>query len=170
MKSKIVFLDLEETLIDNWQDKNLLPNNIAKIKKELKQIAPDLVSIWSFAIWNEDDLLEFITSGLKVELECQLRINKFNEIPTIEEIQHIIEKREKLKYDSLVEFMCLNNKELSFIKYGLTKTDTDFWLIDDTVPNLFLENNDTNVSINLINVNTGLQEIKAVHKCFGYGE
>ncbi|MCA9497316.1 MAG: hypothetical protein KC589_10325 [Nanoarchaeota archaeon] len=48
-----LFLDLEETLIDEWTTKNII--NINKIKQLITEINPSTVHIFSAAIWDSND-------------------------------------------------------------------------------------------------------------------
>lgn len=63
----IVFLDLEETLIDNWENGWLLPTNIATIKKAIGPANPKL-GLMSWAVWDDKDKAKF-NSDLRPELE-----------------------------------------------------------------------------------------------------
>lgn len=149
----IVWLDLEETLIDQWGQFNLLDDRIAKIKKFLKNIQPEQLGIWSFAIWNEQDIIKFNTNGIREQLEQELEY-KFNDIFSIEDIRTLVEEYEGFHYESTIEFIQLNGKHWSFIKFAFLHRDTNFYLIDDVIPNLKIYNEDLNVEVNLINVIT----------------
>lgn len=150
----IIWLDLEETLIDQWGQFNLLDYHIKNIKLLIHQIKPDELGVWSFAIWSEKDINTFNTNGIKEQLEQELNY-KFNSIFSIEEIREIVQEYEGFKYENVIEFIQLNGKHWSFVKYAFLHKDTNFYLIDDCVPNMRIENTDNNVKVNLINVETG---------------
>lgn len=48
-----LFIDLEETVIDNWFNKNFI--NIDKIKNMIDDLNPDHLHIFSAAIWDIND-------------------------------------------------------------------------------------------------------------------
>jgi len=56
-----VWLDLEDTIITNWNEA-LLTNN-GKIKKWLDERDVKELRIWSFAIQNNNDKERFVRSG-----------------------------------------------------------------------------------------------------------
>lgn len=63
----IVFLDLEETLIDNWENGWLLPAKIAIIKEMLSEFSPK-IGLMSWAVWDDADKVKF-NIRLRPELE-----------------------------------------------------------------------------------------------------
>lgn len=152
----IVWLDLEETLIDSWGEFNILDQKVENIKTLLKKVKPDEMSVWSFAIWTEKDIARFNTNGIKQQLEDLLEF-KFSNIHTIDEMQKMVEQYDGFKYVNTVEFIQINQKLWSFVKYCFNHNNTNFWLIDDCIPNMTIQNKDNNVTINCININTGFQ-------------
>ena len=153
----IVWVDLEETLIDSWGEFNVIDRNINNINKLLKKVKQTEMSVWSFAIWTENDIKRFNTNGIKQQLEELLEFN-FTNIHTIDEMKQMVEEYDQFKYNDTVEFIQLNQKLWSFVKYCLNHSNTSFWLIDDCVPNMTIQNKDSNVTINCINVNTGFEQ------------
>lgn len=58
---RILMLDLEGTIIDNWNTYNLIPSNIDYVNQLIKGNHIDAVGIYSYAVWcqaNLDELLE----------------------------------------------------------------------------------------------------------------
>lgn len=53
----ILFLDLEETLIDLWETRNTLVSNVERIREEflLTREAPPVLGLMSWAVWNDQD-------------------------------------------------------------------------------------------------------------------
>ena len=66
----IVFLDLEQTLIDNWENGWLLPEKI-KVIRGLCAPFDAKVGLMSWAVWDENDKAKF-NSELRPELEKAL--------------------------------------------------------------------------------------------------
>lgn len=66
----IIFLDLEETLIDNWENGWLLPGKIKTIRG-LRAPFDAKVGLMSWAVWDEKDKAKF-NSELRPELEKAL--------------------------------------------------------------------------------------------------
>lgn len=59
---RLLFLDLEDTVIkpvDSWMFTDIIPRNIQKVKQILNEFNPDEVHIFSFAIWNQAELLRY---------------------------------------------------------------------------------------------------------------
>lgn len=146
-----VWLDLEETIIDNW-DSGLLINP-GRIKKWLKSTYNvDEINIWSFAIWNEADKLEFVSTGMKAAIEKALEC-RIIDFPSVEDMQQLIEKYEGIIYDSRGEFMQLNQKRWSFMKYCLGyEPNTRCVLLDDAVPSWELIDWKTKTVVHLVNI------------------
>ena len=55
----IVFLDLEETVIDEWGQWNYLPRNIIAIARFLKNHPDCRLGLMSWAVWNDADKNKF---------------------------------------------------------------------------------------------------------------
>lgn len=66
----LVFLDLEETVIDNWENGWLLPAKIAIIKEMLSEVTPT-IGLMSWAVWDDKDKEKF-NETLRPELENAL--------------------------------------------------------------------------------------------------
>ena len=147
-----IWIDLEETIINNWDDKYFLQSTRA-IKKWLSEVQGlTEINIWSFAIWDSADIWHFEKSGLKKDIEDALRF-PIAQYPSVEEMQKMVYSYDKIDYDSRNEFMQLNGKMWSFMKFALQYKNTRFILIDDAVPNMTLNQEDYNTSIEFINVN-----------------
>lgn len=78
MNAPLVFLDLEETLVDNWNDGNLLEVGLHRTReflKELKEVGapPAVVGLMSWAVWNSDDKVDF-DKRFRPFLEAELRV------------------------------------------------------------------------------------------------
>ena len=146
-----VWLDLEQTIINNWQE-GLLINSTA-IRRWLNQHEVGDIHIWSFAIYNDKDLKDFVQSGMKEAIERILN-RKILSHPSVEQMQQMVYKYERIKYDHWSEFTALNGKQWSFIKFCLGEhPDKKCVLIDDVVPSLEIKNVKTGGEIILINVN-----------------
>lgn len=154
----IIWLDLEETLIYQWGQFNLLDDRIRNIAQLIKEIQPEELSVWSFAIWSEKYIVKFNNNGIREQLEEALDY-KFTTIFSIEDIRTLVEEYEGFQYDNTVEFIQLNGKHWSFVKFAFLHKDTRFYLIDDCVPNLEMYNSDLNVEVHLINAITGLPKM-----------
>lgn len=63
----IIFLDLEETLIDNWENGWLLPEKVNAIRAMCAPFNAK-VGLMSWAVWDESDKVKFNTN-LRLELE-----------------------------------------------------------------------------------------------------
>jgi hypothetical protein len=144
-----VWLDLEETIINNWDDGRLI--NVTKIRKWLDILEVEEISIWSFAIWNDKDIKSFEWM-MKEEIEVALR-RRIVDYPSVEAMRAYVYEYERIKYDSQSEFMTLNGKRWSFIKYCMVhQIGQHSILLDDAVPNLDVYDRKTKTNIQLYNV------------------
>ena len=145
-----VWLDLEDTIITNWDDGILLNPN--KIKNWLDKNHIEDIDIWSFAIWNQQDKDFFVSSNMKTTIENALK-RRINDFLSVEDMQSLIFDYERITYFSREEFMQLNSKKWSFIKYCLGyQMGHTCYLIDDAVPNQTIIDHNTNTTIHLVNI------------------
>jgi len=162
MKTKI-FLDLEETIIDAWDSRIFLLNNIADIKTFINgnfNFNSVELGIFSFAIWNEEDKEDF-NKNLKNIIQDLFELPIIDEnIVTVTDIGDLLSKK---LFVNLLPFELINiwGKEKAFFDWvSLTdqKRTKRFILIDDIVRNLTIKNNTFGEETHLINV-------KDVTKC-----
>lgn len=75
----LIFLDLEETVIDDWENAFLLPHNIDKIKRNFVNDwnKSNVFGLMSWAVQNEDDKAKF-NKQIRDRLEINLGV-KFND-------------------------------------------------------------------------------------------
>lgn len=141
------FFDLEETLITEFDNPVII--NREKVKNLW---VPPKVGIFSFAIWNETDRIQF-TNFMKPMLEDVFEF-VITEVPTMDEITKLI----KTKWiaiqdrDDVFDFF---DKERAFIEYcRLMYPNDNCILIDDRVDNITLRNGlVTGTEIKTININ-----------------
>ncbi len=129
-----IFLDLEGTIINNWNEGLLInPQKIKNFIHSTANVYNRSVTIFSFAIYDENDREEFVTSGMKEAIENSIDCMITN-VLNVKEIQKAVYEYEKVKYDSIFEFIQMNGKQWSFIKYCMIKHvgETSI-LIDDCV-------------------------------------
>lgn len=142
------WLDLEETIINSWDDPRLC--NVSKLKKLLSENSVNQVSIFSFAIWNQKDKKEFF-NNLKEPIERALDVN-ISVVPTQEEILKDVVKFTGCKWE-LHELSSVWGKHRSFFDFcQFNFSNAKCVLVDDAVPNMVLVNKDKNLTMELINV------------------
>lgn len=147
---KKVWLDLEETIIDSWSSGLLV--NTSKVRKWISDQAVTNVSIWSFAIWDEKDWNEFSSSGIKNTLERALNVEIY-EYLCVDDVQKKVFEYENVHYESRSDFMSLNGKHWSFIKYCMHhQQGHECILLDDVVPSWVLLEPKTNTIVRLVNI------------------
>lgn len=80
-----LWLDLEDTVItpvvDGWFNTHMI--NVQKVKAFIAEFKPDQVHIFSFAVWNQQELMRF-NMGTRPMLEQSLDI-KLCVIPTVDD-------------------------------------------------------------------------------------
>ena len=145
-----VWLDLEATIITCWEEGFLINQEVIKSWLDENNIGD--INIWSFALWDEKDRDEFITSGMKSAIEKVLD-RRILTHPCIREMRAMIFKTEKLKYISTRDFIQINGKHWSFIKFCMGEhPDKKCVLIDDMVPSIEIRDSRTQGEIILINI------------------
>lgn len=144
-----IFFDLEGTLINSWSDVSLC--NIERVRNIIKEHGITEISIFSFAIDNENDVRTFEKDGFKNFIERAYEI-KIVECPTTKEIMSVCLKYSGNLFD-LFEFKSVWGKTRAFQEYctALYK-DTACMLIDDVVPNTTLYMHDKGLTISTIKI------------------
>jgi hypothetical protein len=121
--------------------------NVNVIKRWLDALEVKEINIWSFAIWTKEDKEFFVTSGMKEAIERALE-RDIVEFPSVEEMRAYVYEYEHITYDSQREFMTLNGKRWSFIKYCMVhRIGQHSILLDDAVPNLDVYDRNTHTTI-----------------------
>ncbi len=148
-----VFLDLEQTVIDSWDNPLLM--NVEKIRDTLDLLSVTEVGIFSFAIWNDEDKVDFEKRGIKLAIENALNV-KITQILTIPQIAKEIFWKTGMQLE-LTEFITLWGKQRAFIDWAMvthqkTDKDTTIVLIDDVVQNLTITDHDRGIIIELMKI------------------
>lgn len=139
-----IFLDLEETVINNWWD-GILTNHIEPIKELLSYLDRQgkiaSVGIFSFAISGADDMHQFFERGMAKQLSDVLEIDPFTmkNVITCEQMLNASKQYCGLHYESWSDFCTIKNKHGAFKEWAMLHADktkaVDNWvLIDDVVP------------------------------------
>lgn len=131
---RIVLLDLEQTVIDDWEHMNALPENITKIRWAIRRTDCKL-GLMSWAVWNEVDK-ETFKFRLQGPLEEMLGM-KFSEelIFSMHDFSDIILKR-KHKWVTRDDMFDLYGKEeclLQLLRLEHFGPNARITLIDDVV-------------------------------------
>ena len=146
---KIVFLDLEETIIKSWHDPVLI--NVEKIRSFLKEHNTTKIHIFSFAIDNGMDKLKFNHSGLKKEIEDRLDV-EIVATPSVQEIMKVCVSHTGNVFE-MYEFKALWGKMRAFHDFiNACFVGCECWLLDDVVQNTTLINRDTNTTIHTVKI------------------
>jgi hypothetical protein len=144
-----VFLDLEETVINNWRDGQLV--NTAKVRSLLKDLGVSSVHLFSFAVYNDADKAHF-TKVLKPFLEQALEV-EFLDNPSVADFKLADTQLTGIHWDSLTDFIQVRGKIDGFRSWCKVKFDKQHnVLIDDTVPNATWHNTDTGLVLQFIDV------------------
>lgn len=123
--SKVVFLDLEETVISEWADPVLV--NRSRVVEWLEEEAPSSVGIFSFAIHHDQDLLIF-QQEIAPMLFRALGITTFSHVPTVEDVACCGEQSV-----SLAQIFTAGKAE-GFLRYVLANFEEgEYVLLDDKV-------------------------------------
>lgn len=148
MNKKVLFLDLEETVIKSWDNPELI--NVDKIKNFIKKISPDEINILSVAIWCNSDVEIFMEryKGV-IEKALAIRMNK------VYAMSDFIKQSSwgNCSFESRMESMMVVGKFRIFEDFCERNLPKTFCLlIDDNCPSKIIVNMDTETTINLVNV------------------
>jgi len=152
--STTVFIDLEQTLIDNWSSRELI--NIRPIRAFLKARGVTEISIYSFAIYDDNDKRKF-SDHLKSQIEEALGVTVLA-YPSVRDMIREDKKFTGVTFDQwseITDYLRLRRKQDSFVNYILGTCEFDLAiLIDDVVPDLTISHRFDGWAIELWNVNS----------------
>ena len=150
-----VFLDLEQTVTTLIEDQLYSTTEligIQKMRKFLKERNASVVSIFSFAIDNDEERMTFLNSWLRRALEEGLGV-KILEVITVEEVRNAILKRRRAKFEELWEVKQLVGKEVGFLDYVRQHhKNCHCILIDDMVETSKMTFSNSGLEVEMINV------------------
>jgi len=142
-KQRILFLDLEQTIIDVWQDANIIQVQVPFIKEVIRKFKPEHIGIFSFAIDNESDKEHFRNRMQdKIEMAIGMKITWKHIMSTSEMIKLIKKLNHTVAMDA-VDFFTWFNKEKALIDcLKASSFQGRACLIDDTVDDsIFVDRN-----------------------------
>lgn len=147
---KFVFLDLEGTIIDTWDNHEM--GNIQKVRQWLKNENVKAAGIFSFAVDNEKDKADFKNAFVFKALEEALGV-MFTRIVTVEEVRHAIMMKNRVKLEDLWEVKQLWGKERGFIDFCFQHfNDCECVLLDDLVNDMTVTFTRKNLTVRTVNV------------------
>jgi hypothetical protein len=147
---KILFLDLEETLIESWTQPTLIIDKIITIKNFCKENKITKATMFSLAICNEKEKEEFdfrlkqlLENCLEISLDVVLLDLVFKEI--------IIKRGIIAEPHEFCDIFIFNMKEQPFLEWISLKDDKnkEFILFDDMISNKDILLRDKNIKITL---------------------
>jgi hypothetical protein len=162
---KHLFLDLEDTVItpvmDGWFNTHMI--NVAKVRKFIAEFKPDAVHLFSFAIWNQEELKRF-NLGTRPMLENSLGI-KLSGVPTVDDEIIPVCCRVKgidpgrVNFSDMSDFWGKHdafrlNMMHMFKNTHEHDTDVEVVLLDDAVMNETFEWPDLRVKGRILNIDT----------------
>ena len=144
-----VFIDLEETIIESWDNPLLM--NVSKLKDILSTLEVSSVDVFSAAVWNDTDKSIFV-SQMKEAIE---RVLDVVIVDTISMGDVWFQTQWKsAKFESICEMTALIGKKRMFEDWCREKHFNEHCiLIDDSFGNSFLHNSDSGGIVQVIDVN-----------------
>lgn len=125
--------------------------NVQKIRAFIETHRPDSVGIFSFAIWDDKDHVDFGKWGIKSAIENALGI-ELTEILTVPQICKEVFWKQGVVME-VNEFITIWGKQRAFIDWCLLTQQGHAMLIDDVVQNITVIDNDRQLRIDTLNVN-----------------
>lgn len=150
----IVFLDLEETIIESFSDPVLC--NVTKIRNFLEARDVTKIHMFSFAIYNDADRDTF-DRFIRPNIEEALGVTVIS-CPTVVEMYKTDTNFTGTRFDIInpvMDYISLRGKKDAFINYVNAVFDYDVAiLIDDMVPDLDISHRFNDYTIELWNINS----------------
>lgn len=135
-KSNLFFIDLEQTIIESWDNPNLI--NVQRISTWLKQERADELRIFSFAIWDDKDKRKF-DNDIKPAIQLALDLPVVS-WPSVQDMMRADFNHTGIRFEeghAVSEFIQLRGKEQGFFNFVCNQYDFDrAVLVDDVVPDL----------------------------------
>jgi hypothetical protein len=130
---RIVLLDLEATVIDDWSSRNAMPENLEKIRSFLQP--EDKLGLMSWAIWDAEDKSTF-QGDLQLLLEDAVEHAFTQEfIFSMSDFSDIILKhcRKWVSKDDMFDLFGKEECLLKLVRLGWFPENCEVILIDDVV-------------------------------------
>lgn len=144
-----VFLDLEGTVVDDWTNMKLV--NARRVGDFLQKLKVIEVGVFSFAVWNDNDLNLFKTD-LQSRLESVLDV-KVTDVPTVKMMMDLDRNSTHTHFDDASDFITMRGKKNAFMNWvDHMFPNTDCMLVDDLVPDVTVHNRLTKRSVFFVNV------------------
>ena len=144
-----VFLDLEETVINNWDEGFLV--HTSKVRDFLKEQNVKGWTVFSFAVWNASDVAVFQKRHqrfLEKALDCPVL-----SCPSCQDFMECDTEKTGVRFDSLTDFISIRGKVGAFTNWcAVNHSGQHSVLVDDVVPNAVWTNKDTNTTVEFVNV------------------
>lgn len=151
MTQKLLFLDLEETLIESWDDPRLCkPAKVSGLLEKHfgkdRDITP--ASLWSFAVWHQADVDHF-NKHFRDFLQNTFSISFGDHILTMQEMCENSRQFKGWSHLDATEFSQLFGKDVSLEHWAKMKDirDSEIILLDDTVENKSIRFHDRNLTL-----------------------
>ena len=160
-----LFLDLEDTIItpvmDGWFNTHLI--NVEKIKRIMADFNPDRLHLFSFAVWNEEDLKQFnlgtrpmIENALGRQFDSTWTVDD-DILPACLEIRKmapgVVDSSKMSAFWGKHETFRLNMRHRHRVTWKNLQIETEVMLLDDAVWDESWEWPDLHVKGRIININ-----------------
>lgn len=157
MQPEQIFVDLEGTVIEDWDSGRLMIDHIQAIQHLLTSRQVAEIHIFSFAIHNSTDQERFALE-IQPHLESRLGVRIVG-VPTIVEMMEVDRQWRQCRLDDLTEFILIRGKQGAFESWAAMKhPGGSTTLIDDVVRNVDIMNLDTRTEISCRNIH-GVHEL-----------
>jgi hypothetical protein len=159
---KVLFLDLEETIINDFNEMRVVNGSV--VKEFVAKEKFDEIHIFSFAIWDDNDV-DKTASVIIPFLNKLLGSNIETKVMKVSDMQAIVQKNFRIFFDFDWEFSTTFNKDGVFQKVApVLFPGCEIVLLDDTVENSSTELFDTKTKLRMVNVNNIISEKTEVEK------
>jgi hypothetical protein len=128
-----LFLDLELTLIDTWDECNVINRNVALIRDWIDENEPDEIGVFSFAVW---DLHDKEDTREKLRWLWDMLDVNISRVPSVADLIELLKKTLNINVMSSQDFFdFFGRKNVAFEHFILAvfKDGGDFVLFDDCV-------------------------------------
>lgn len=139
---RLLYLDLEATVIDHWNTCNYIESNIEIIKKVIVDKRIDEIGIYSYAMWSINNQSKFVADGnfdkLNAILDNKVLFKHIIQVPSM--IEATVKINPRAWGMTLQDYWKFISKEHSMIDYVRVHHENFEYvgLVDDTLKTNFI--------------------------------
>lgn len=158
LRTRILLLDLEETMIPVWGTFIVPPAYADVIQRVAVNFQPQRTEIFSWAIYNQADLDVFSREQDSLECEVGLRFDHVHDIDSLIKQYNATTRIQVSDHCDFFDFISKERFLFDMANKGAFK-DQHLLLLDDAVSSFIFKKADTNTVIEVVNTSDNLSSV-----------